>query len=322
MVAAMATPAQPLPHRPLGSSGLEVSVMSLGSWRTFERVPREQGVEVMEAAQAAGINFLDDARYNDETGQAPIPTGYSEVVFGELFRAAGWHRDDVVVANKLWWEHWPDEDAATELDGSLQRMGLDHVDLIYAIHPPPTLPIDALVEQVASLLDSGRARAWGTGMWTAAQHHEALAACDRLGVPRPCAAQMANNLIDSSGPDDPEMRRAFDEGPIGLVASYALAGGTLTGKYQQGGTGRADVDEELTRTAEGKALAPRVVDLAGRWGVPPSHVAFSFALAHPNLASVVFGARSADQLRENVAAYATFAGLTPDQLAEVDALKG
>ena len=311
---------QPLPHRPLGSSGFDVSIMSLGSWRTFERIPREQGVEVMNAAREAGINFLDDARYDDETGKAPIPTGYSEVVFGELFRAAGWDRDGVIIANKLWWEHWPNEDAATELGGSLERMGLDHVDLIYAIHPPATLSIETLVEQMAGLLEAGQARAWGTGMWTAAQHHEALAACDRLGVTRPCAAQMANNLVDSSGPDDPEMLRAFADGPIGLVASYALAGGTLTGKYQQGGTGRADVDEELTRTAQGKALAPRVVDLAQRWGVPPSHVAFSFALAHPHLASVVFGARTVEQLRENVASYRTFAGLSPEQLADVAAL--
>ena len=66
----------------------------------------------MRAAMEAGINFLDDARYNDETGHAPIPTGYSEVVFGELFRAAGWRRDETVVSNKLWWEFWPDQSPA------------------------------------------------------------------------------------------------------------------------------------------------------------------------------------------------------------------
>ena len=79
-----------LPHRSLGSSNLSVSLFSLGSWRTFERISREQGVAVMRAAREAGITFLDDARYNDETGEAPIATGYSEIVFGELFRAAGW----------------------------------------------------------------------------------------------------------------------------------------------------------------------------------------------------------------------------------------
>ena len=125
-----------MPRRPLGSSELEVSRLSLGSWRTFERISKDAGLEVMRAAREAGINFLDDARYNDETGKAPIPTGYSEVLFGELFRAAGWPRDETIVCNKLWWEFWPDQSAAEELDGSLGRMGLDHIDVIYANVPP------------------------------------------------------------------------------------------------------------------------------------------------------------------------------------------
>jgi len=78
--------------RPLGASDLEVSALSLGSWRTFEGIPREQGVAVMTAAREAGIAFLDDARYDDETGRAPIVTGYSEVVFGELFRKVAMSR--------------------------------------------------------------------------------------------------------------------------------------------------------------------------------------------------------------------------------------
>ena len=126
---------------PLGRSGLEVSRLSLGSWRTFERIPREDALAVMRAAREHGFNFLDDARYDDETGTAPIPTGYSEVLFGELFRAAGWDRDDTVVSNKLWWEFWPEQSAAAELDGSLARMGFDYVDLIYANPPPDDLPI-------------------------------------------------------------------------------------------------------------------------------------------------------------------------------------
>ena len=121
-----------MPMTALGRSDLQVSRLALGSWRTYERISRDQGVRVMRAAREAGINFLDDARYNDETGHAPLPTGYSEVVFGELFRAAGWRRDEVVVSNKLWWEFWPDQSPAQELAGSLARMGLDHVDLIYS----------------------------------------------------------------------------------------------------------------------------------------------------------------------------------------------
>src|SRR5438046_10074532 len=135
----------------LGRSDLQCSRVALGAWRTYERISRDQGVRVMRAAREAGINFLDDARYNDETGHAPLPTGYSEVVFGELFRAAGWHRDEVVVSNKLWWEFWPDESAAQELDGSLGRMGLDYLDLAYAAEPPEGLEVAEVVGSAGEL---------------------------------------------------------------------------------------------------------------------------------------------------------------------------
>lgn len=293
--------------------------MSLGSWRTFEQIPREQGVAVMHAARGAGINFLDDARYDDETGAAPLRTGYSEVVFGELLRAAGWVRDDVVIANKLWWEHWPSEDAAAELDGSLARMGLAHVDLIYAMPPPADLPIATVIEQIGGLLESGRARTWGTGMWTPTQHHEALSSCREIGVPSPVAAQMATSLVDHQAPDDPSMRAAFERGPISLVASYVLAGGTLTGKYLGSAEGRAAGDRSPLMV-RGKSLAADVVATAGEWDLPPAHVAFAYAFLHPNLASIVFGARSEQQTKTNVLAYESFTKLDGDQLDTVRAL--
>lgn len=87
-------------HRPLGP--LRVSALALGSWRTYERIPRSEGVAVLDAARSLGIDFLEVARYDDETGRAPIPTGYSEVVFGEIFRASRWPRSEVTIATKLW----------------------------------------------------------------------------------------------------------------------------------------------------------------------------------------------------------------------------
>ena len=287
-----------LPHRPLGASGIEVSIMSLGSWRTYERLSRDEGVAVMRAAQEAGIDFLDDARYDDETGKAPIPTGWSEVVFGELFGASGWRRDDVTIANKLWWEHWPDEDAATELDGSLGRIGLDHVDLIYAIAPPPTLPVATVVEQVAGLIASGRARAWGTGMWSGEALAAALDVCDATGAPRPVAAQMGCSLAEHRQASDPTIRAALDRGPIGLVAAHVLAGGTLTGKYldDPGRPGRAGNDDAPV-ARRGREIAARLAALGATWGVAPAHLALAYALGHPNLASIVFGATDPEQVR-------------------------
>jgi aryl-alcohol dehydrogenase-like predicted oxidoreductase len=151
-----------VPLTALGRSGLHVSRLALGSWRTYERISRDQGVRVMLAAREAGINFLDDARYNDETGHAPMPTGYSEVVFGDLFRAAGWRRDAVIVSSKLWCEFWPDQSPAQELAASLARMGLDHIDLIYSDALPDGVVLQDAIDMITGLIRAGAARAWGT----------------------------------------------------------------------------------------------------------------------------------------------------------------
>ena len=308
-----------LAHRPLGASGLEVSLFALGSWRTFERIPHEHGLAVMRAARDAGITFLDDARYNDETGTAPIPTGYSEILFGELFREAGWVRDEVVVSNKLWWEFWPEQDAAAELEGSLGRMGLDHIDLIYTMQPPDGLTIAQLVAEVAALVASGRARAWGIGNWPADQLTEAVQAARSLGVPLPAAAQLPYSLVRADWVQDPMMEAVLADADIGLVASYVLAGGTLTGKYVRGESGRADADNNPAVVA-GKQRATALVDLAAEWNVSPASLAFSFALSHPRLASVLFGATSPEQLRENVASLQVFTSLDDDQRSKLAAL--
>jgi len=310
-----------MPHRALGNSGIDVSIMSLGSWRTYERMSREAGLAVMAAARDAGIDFLDDARYDDERGTAPIPTGYSEVVFGELFRSSGWRRDEVTIANKLWWEHWPREDATAELDGSLTRMKLDHVDLIYAVAPPPNLPIAEVVGQVTALIESGRARAWGTGMWSAAQMAEAIDWCDRFRIAPPAAAQMSCSIVDHQAATEPAMQAAMGRGGVGLVAANVLAGGILSGKYLDGASGRA-ADDESASAHQARQTAHRLAELANAWGVATSHLAFAYALEHPHLASVVFGATSPEQVRSNVASIAVHDQLTRDQLDAIMALAG
>ena len=290
-------------RRPLGTSGIDVSVVSLGSWRTYERIPREQALEVMRAAMELGIDFLDDARYNDETGTAPIPTGYSEVVFGELFRAAGWRRDDVTVANKLWFEFWPEQTFEQELDASLGRMGLDHVDLIYATWPPEELGAEEIVEGVGGLIASGRARAWGIVNWPPALLLEATRVAAERGVPPPCCAQLPYNVVSRSWVEGRDEAAALAEAGASVVASAVLAGGALTGKYDDlGASGR--MAEKLADPSVRDALEAgrRVRELAERHGISPAALAIAFALEGDRVASVLFGATSAEQVRDNARA--------------------
>lgn len=311
-------PADCLSPRMLGSTGMEVSALSLGSWRTFERLPADTGMSILRAAREEGINFFDDARYNDETGTAPIPTGYSEVLFGELFRGAGVRRDEVVVANKLWWEFWPGQSAAAELDASLQRMKFDYVDLIYANPPPAGLEIADLVAGAGALVASGKARAWALVNWQAGPAGQAVEAAASLAVTPPCAIQLPYSLVQRSWVDDPAMTRALSAAGAGVIASFSLAGGVLTGKYRSGdAAGRAAGALSEPRYAQAVAAADELAGLAGRLGVTAAALALAFPLTNPAVTSVLFGATSAAQLRANCAAVSLRDSLAGEDLAQL-----
>jgi len=310
-----------MPMTALGRSDLRVSRLALGSWRTYERISRDQGVRVMHAAREAGINFLDDARYNDETGHAPLPTGYSEVVFGELFRASDWRRDEVVVSNKLWWEFWPDQSPAQELAGSLARMGLDHVDLIYSEVPPDGVGLEDAIDMITGLIRTGAARAWGTLNWTPDQMERAWQIADREGVPGPVATQPPYSLVRREIVDDPAMRRLAADRGVAIVASYTLAGGILTGKYdEEPGAGRAAGMIGQPQWAPAVAAGRDLAALARHIGVAPASLAMAFALLDPSVTTVLFGATRPEQIRANLGALALAERLTPgerDRLAAI-----
>jgi L-glyceraldehyde 3-phosphate reductase len=278
---------------------LDVTELALGSWRTYERIGRDQGIAVLRAAREAGIAFLDDARYNDETGTAPIPTGYSEVVFGELFRASGWNRDEVVVANKLWWEFWPQESAAQELDGSLSRMGFDRLDLVYVAEPPENLELAELVDSVTGLIAAGKVRAWGVLNWPP----ELLAEAADIASPPPCAAQVPYNVVVRDRADAVDPR-------VAVIASMPLWFGALAGRTD----GRAQsVREPAAAAAELAALAAEV-------GATPAQLAIAFCLADERVGSVLFGASTPAQVAENAGAPDVLARLSGEALERLRAI--
>jgi aryl-alcohol dehydrogenase-like predicted oxidoreductase len=306
---------------PLGSSGITVSRLALGSWRTFERLTPDEGLAVMRAAREAGITFFDDARYNDETGTAPIPTGWSEVLFGRLFRGVGWRRDEVIVSNKLWWEFWPEQSAAAELNGSLGRMGFDFIDVIYANPPEHGLPLEELVGAVTDLIGSGKARAWAIVNWPAELLASAAVICARTGVPMPCAAQLPYSVVQRAPVETAAMQDALAACGAPVVASYVLAGGVLTGKYDADpAAGRATGSLDDARVVRAREGARGVVEMASRLGTTPATLAVAFALVQPLVATVLFGATRPAQVAENVAALDLVARLTAAERQDLRAL--
>jgi aryl-alcohol dehydrogenase-like predicted oxidoreductase len=276
----------------------------------------------MLAAREHGIAFLDDARYDDTTGKAPLKTGYSEVLFGELFRAAGWKRDEVVVANKLWWEFWPDETAAKELDGSLGRMGLDYLDLAYSWVPPDGRAVAQVVRDVAELIASGKLRAWGVANWPAELIGEAARVAREEGLPAPCVAQLPYSLVSRSWVEDVKTVEALDAaGGAGVVASAVLVFGALTGKYATAGaTGRLAGELDNPDLKPALEAARPLGALADRLGTKPAALAVAFCLANPHVSSVLFGATSPEQIDENARAVDVLADMSDSELAELRAI--
>jgi aryl-alcohol dehydrogenase-like predicted oxidoreductase len=308
-------------HHRLGGSTLEVSRIALGSWRTFERMDRADAERVLGHALRSGIDFLDDARYNDETGRAPLATGYSEILFGELFRAVGADRGAVIVSNKLWWEFWPEQDAVSELEGSLERMGFDRLDLLYSSTLPESVPVAVAVEQIAEVLATGRVAAWSVVNWSAEAIAQAATEAERQGIAQPCAAQLPYSLARLDWVEDPAMEAALQAAGASLVPSATLAGGALTGKYADGSaSGRLGAEVAGGRRGRELALGAALREPAARLDTTPATLAIAFTLRHPRTASTLVGATAPAQIDAALAAIELAERLTGDDVAQLRAL--
>jgi aryl-alcohol dehydrogenase-like predicted oxidoreductase len=193
-------------------------------------------------------------------------------------------------------------------------MGFDHVDVIYANPPPEGLGIPDMVAAVGGLLDAGKARGWAMVNWPAGPCGEAVAAAAGLGVAPPCAVQLPYSLVRRSWVEDPEMTQALHAAGAGVVASFCLEGGVLSGKYLAGATtGRAAATLDDPRAAAAVAAAPDLTTLAAALGTTAATLALAFPFTNTDVTSVLFGATSPEQVRANCAA----AGLL-DQLSAGD----
>jgi aryl-alcohol dehydrogenase-like predicted oxidoreductase len=196
-------------------------------------------------------------------------------------------------------------------------MGFDYLDVIYTSTLPDDLPLEVVVESIAGILESGRARHWAIVNWPG----ETLLAmgdlCEAAGVPQPCAAQLPYNLLRREWVEDAEMQRALERTGASVVASAVLAGGALTGKYAHGATGR--LSDRPDNPVLGAAIGParELESLALQWETTPAVLAIAFALSRPTVASVLFGATSPEQVRQNCEAAELVGRLDGDQLARL-----
>ncbi|KTR07288.1 aldo/keto reductase [Aureimonas ureilytica] len=315
--------------RQLGHSGLFVSELCLGTmtfggnegmWSQIGRLGQDEADALVKTALDAGINFIDTA--NVYAG------GESERILGRSLSNLGVARDDVVVATKVLGPMGAGPNARgasrshilSQCKQSLQRLGLDHIDL-YQIHGfDKAVPIDETLEALDTLVRHGHVRYLGLSNWAAWQVMKAVGIAEMRRLAPILSLQAYYTLV---GRDlERDIAPMLQSEGIGLMVWSPLAGGYLSGKYDGEGTGadgrRATFDFPPVDRTRGSAVISAMREVADARGCTVAQVALSWLLHQSVVTSVIIGARRPEQLSDNIGA--TKVELSADDLAKLDAV--
>jgi voltage-dependent potassium channel beta subunit len=318
-------------YRRLGRSGLQVSELSLGSWVTYHnQVDTSAATEMLAAAMDAGVNFFDNAEV--------YASGQSEVVMGQAFKALKWPRLNYIVSTKFFWGLSREGNTVNRMDtlnrkylmqaidGSLQRMGLDFVDLVYCHRPDPHTPIEETVRAMSDMITQGKALYWGTSEWSAADIRAAYDIADRHHLHKPLMEQPQYHLFHRQRVEQ-EYARLYEDIGLGLTTWSPLASGLLTGKYRDGipAGSRASMENmaflrnEITDRAKNEAVA-QLEPIAQELGATLAQLAIAWCTKNPRVSTVITGASKLSQLQINLGAAQVAEKLTPEVMARIDAV--
>jgi voltage-dependent potassium channel beta subunit len=319
-----------MPYRRLGRSGLKVSVLSFGSWVTFgPQLDEDLAVRCLEAAREGGVNFFDNAE--------AYAGGESEVIMGKAFKTLGWARDEYVVSSKFYWglseapnmRYTLNRKYLTQaIDRSLERFGLDFLDLIFCHRADPETPIEETVWAMSDIVSAGKALYWGTSEWSASEIVSAMAIAERHHLHKPVMEQPQYNLLERKRVER-EYKRVIEDYGIGLTTWSPLASGQLTGKYLDGipeGSrgalpGYEWLQASLTdarRNEKVRALEAIANDL----GCPLAQLAIAWCAANPAVSTVITGASRVEQVRENLGALDVLERLDPETMRRINEATG
>jgi voltage-dependent potassium channel beta subunit len=329
-------------YRFLGRSGLQVSCISLGGWLTYGaagggHVNNEESFACMKAAYDVGVNFFDCAE-----GYAG---GESERVMGECIRHYGWKRNDYVISTKINWGAANGDNPVNNgglsrkhlVEGtraSLERLGLEYVDLLYAHRPDRNTPMEEIVRGFNFLIDQGKTFYWGTSEWSADEIERAHHVASRLGMVGPLMEQPQYNMLVRDRVES-EYQLLYEEYGFGLTPFSPLKAGILTGKYNDGipkdsrfavsGDNFVKMMQERFQTEDWQKEAKKVASLkpiADKLGTNQAQLAMAWVLKHPNVASAITGASRVEQVWEAVRSLDVLPKLTDEIMKEIDDVLG
>ncbi len=317
-----------MPYRRLGRSGLKVSALSFGSWVSFgAQLDGGMAKECLAAAWDAGVNFFDNAE--------AYAGGESERIMGTAIAELGWPRERYVVSSKFFWGLTPGVNTRNTLnrkyllhtiEGSLERFGVDFLDLVFCHRPDPETPVEETVEAMTDIIESGRAHYWGTSEWSADEIRAAWDVADKRNLRKPVMEQPQYHLFERRKVER-EYARLYEDIGLGLTTWSPLASGLLTGKYVDGvpEDSRAALPgyEWLRDALTDERRNGQVVELMGvaeQLDVTVAQLAIAWCAANPHVSTVITGASRPEQVVENMGALRALEQMTPGRKQEIESI--
>jgi voltage-dependent potassium channel beta subunit len=313
-------------YRRLGRSGLQVSKLSFGSWVSFgDQLGVDTAMECLDAAREAGVNFFDNAE--------SYAGGKSETIMGQAIAKLGWERWSYVISTKVFWGLHEAPNMQNTLnrkylmqaiEGSLERLGLDFVDLLFCHRADPKTPIEETVWAMSDIVSSGRALYWGTSEWTPDEIRAAWEIAERHHLHKPVMEQPQYNLLHRMRVEF-EYARLYEDIGLGLTTWSPLASGVLSGKYldgmPDGSRARLPGYEGLQGMLTDERTNDRVRKLkavADDLGCTLAQLAIAWCTKNEHVSTVITGASKASQVRENMVAIEVADRLDADVMARIE----
>lgn len=309
-------------YRRLGKSGLQVSVLSFGSWLTFgNQIGDKTAEHLMKMAYDGGINFFDNA----ET----YANGQSEIVMGKILKKMSWDRSSFLVSSKVFWGGTlPNQFGLSRkhvieaCNAALKRLQVDYLDLYFCHRPDKNTPIEETVRAMSHLVDTGKILYWGTSEWSAQQISEAYGIARQHQLVPPSMEQPQYNMFHRERFEIEYHSLYQNEIGLGTTIWSPLASGLLTGKYNGKLKEKTRIDltgmewlKEKTTGESAKSKLEKVdklIALSKKLELSLPQLALNWCMFQPHVSTIILGASKEAQLKENLKSLATYSKYTDE----------
>ncbi len=315
-------------YRRMGKTGLQLSVLSFGSWVSFHKQINDSiADELMGIAYDNGINFFDNAEV--------YALGESEKMMGRVLKKKNWDRTSYTVSSKAFWG-WRGKDNKPNQTGcsrkhlteacneALQRLQLDYLDLFFCHRPDKGTPIEETVWTMHNLIQQGKILYWGTSEWSGVEIMEAHRVAHQYGLIGPAMEQPQYNLLERNKMEN-EFGMIFKTVGMGTTIWSPLASGLLSGKYNEGipdGSrfGLTGFDWLKDRWMKDDLLnkVRQLGNLANELGISQAELSIAWCIKNPNVTTAILGATRKEQLLQNLKSLDAVAKLNDEVMQRIE----